>query len=94
MLIDATFRLLPETYPFIQPSSKALFASISNRAQAARQDELEAYLEAPPLSTVDDPLEYWNLLLQTSQSALARMAIDFLSAQGKHQRHVTSAIYS
>ncbi len=77
----------------VQPSSKALFASISNRARAARQDELEAYLEAPPLSTVDDPLEYWNVLLRTSQSALARMAIDFLSAQGKHRCCVTTVIY-
>ncbi|EIW52247.1 uncharacterized protein TRAVEDRAFT_136039, partial [Trametes versicolor FP-101664 SS1] len=44
-------------------------------------DELETYLEAPPLSSVEDPLQYWNLMLNTSNSALARMAIDFLTAQ-------------
>ncbi|KAL1947002.1 hypothetical protein VTO73DRAFT_13963 [Trametes versicolor] len=63
------------------PSSQALFATISNRSQAARQDELDAYLEAPPLSTVEDPLEYWDLVAKSSNSPLARMAIDFLTAQ-------------
>ncbi|OJT11002.1 hypothetical protein TRAPUB_12479, partial [Trametes pubescens] len=63
------------------PSTPALFASISNREKAAQQDELEAYLEAPPLTTMQDTLEYWHVLLQTSSSPLARMAINFLTAQ-------------
>lgn len=59
-----------------------MFASISGRNRAGLQDTLEAYLEAPPLSTVEDPLEYWNLVQKTSTSPLAQMAIDFLTAQG------------
>lgn len=65
-----------------QPSTPALFASISNRDKAAAQDALEAYLEAPPLATIQDPLEYWNVVLKTSNSPLAQMAIDYLTAQG------------
>lgn len=60
----------------------ALFASISGSNKAVL-DELEAYLEAPPLSTVEDPLVYWDLVLKTSPSSLlATMVIDFLTAQG------------
>ncbi|OJT02154.1 Zinc finger BED domain-containing protein RICESLEEPER 2 [Trametes pubescens] len=63
------------------PSTPALFASISGRNKAVL-DELEAYLEAPPLSTVEDPLAYWDIVLKTSPSSpLATMAIDFLTAQ-------------
>ena len=46
-------------------------------------DALEAYLEAPPLSTVEDPLEYWNVRFKTdNDKSLAQMALDFLSIPG------------
>ncbi|KAL1937047.1 hypothetical protein VTO73DRAFT_15573 [Trametes versicolor] len=63
------------------PATSALFEGISKRR--APQDELEVYLQEPPLSTVDDPLAYWNLRIKTasSESPLAQMAIDFLTAQ-------------
>lgn len=73
----------------MQPSTPALFASISGRNKAVL-DELEAYLEAPPLSTVEDPLAYWDIVLKTSPSSpLATMAIDFLTAQGTSHTHLS-----
>ncbi|PIL32861.1 hypothetical protein GSI_04979 [Ganoderma sinense ZZ0214-1] len=61
-------------------SSRALFESIARGPSAENQDALEAYLEAPPLTTVEDPIKYWELRAQTeSNPALARMALDFLS---------------
>ncbi|OJT13075.1 Zinc finger BED domain-containing protein 4 [Trametes pubescens] len=63
-----------------QQSTTDLFASISGAAaKAAKQDLLEAYLEEPPQPTVQDPLHYWNVILQTTRSPLAQMALDFLS---------------
>lgn len=46
---------------------------------------MEAYLEAPPLSTVKDPLAYWSAAQKSGSEdlALTRMALDFLSIPGK-----------
>ncbi|PIL30809.1 hypothetical protein GSI_06977 [Ganoderma sinense ZZ0214-1] len=61
-------------------SSRALFESIARGPSAENQDALEAYLEAPPLTMVKDPIKYWKLRAQMeSNPALARMALDFLS---------------
>ncbi|PIL25427.1 hypothetical protein GSI_13317 [Ganoderma sinense ZZ0214-1] len=61
-------------------SAKALFADLVGRPDAANHDALEVYLEAPPLVTVHNPLEYWTPLLKSGpDAALARMALDFLS---------------
>ncbi|OJT02301.1 hypothetical protein TRAPUB_7171 [Trametes pubescens] len=70
----------------MQPSTPALFVSILGRNKAVL-DELEAYLEAPPLSTVEDPLAYWDIVLKTSPSSLlTTMAIDFLTTQEEKQQ--------
>ncbi|TBU27405.1 hypothetical protein BD311DRAFT_614233, partial [Dichomitus squalens] len=55
---------------------------MSTRGKAV--NPLEAYLEAPPLSTVKDPLAYWNTAIKSGSedAALARMALDFLSISG------------
>ncbi|PIL25420.1 hypothetical protein GSI_13310 [Ganoderma sinense ZZ0214-1] len=62
-------------------ATRDLFASIGARAAGPEHDALEAYLEAPPLTTVKDPLAYWNAALKSGSEdpALARMALDFLS---------------
>ncbi|KAL1942366.1 hypothetical protein VTO73DRAFT_6430 [Trametes versicolor] len=63
------------------PSTPALFVSISGCNKAVL-DELEAYLEAPPLSTMEDLLAYWNIVLKMSPSfLLTTMAINFLTMQ-------------
>ncbi len=68
-------------------TSKAMFVLISANANK-NKDALTAYLEAPPLSTVSDPLIYWDLVLKSAEDpksadcALARMALDFLSIPG------------
>lgn len=65
-------------------SAKALFADLVGRADLANHDTLEAYLEAPLLPTICNPLEYWTLLLKSKpDSALAHMVLDFLSAPGQ-----------
>ena len=58
-----------------------LFASIGACGVRPEHDALKAYLEAPPLTTVKDPLAYWNAALKSGSKdpALARMALDFLS---------------
>ncbi|TBU22653.1 hypothetical protein BD311DRAFT_597010, partial [Dichomitus squalens] len=65
-------------------ASRDLFASISSRSVQPDHDALEAYLEAPPLTTVKDPLVYWNTAIKSGSedAALARMALDFLSIPG------------
>lgn len=66
--------------------TKALFSGM--RGRAARPDALTSYLEEPPLTTIDDPLQYWDRVLQSvadpfsGACALVRMALDFLSAPG------------
>lgn len=63
-----------------------MFSMIGNRT--ARPDALTQYLESPPLTTIEDPLRYWDLIIKSSNDplgglcALARMALDFLSAPG------------
>ena len=66
--------------------TRDLFASISGRSAHTDRDALEAYLEAAPLTTVRDPLAYWNAALKSGSEdpALARMALDFLSIPGKY----------
>ena len=66
--------------------TRDLFASISARSAHTDRDALEAYLEAAPLTTVRDPLAYWNAALKSGSEdpALARMALDFLSIPGKY----------
>ncbi|EIW52838.1 uncharacterized protein TRAVEDRAFT_87097, partial [Trametes versicolor FP-101664 SS1] len=65
-------------------NSAAMFASINRKDTTT--DALDKYLEAAPDSTVDDPLKYWNTRLESTrdksspEAALARMALDFLSA--------------
>ncbi|TBU31220.1 hypothetical protein BD311DRAFT_657241 [Dichomitus squalens] len=72
------------TGPAPRPT-RELFASISTRSALADHDALEAYLEAPPLATVKDPLAYWNAAIKSGSEdpALARMALDFLSIPGE-----------
>ena len=56
--------------------------SRAHRAAAAF-DALEAYLGAPPLPNIKDPIAYWSAFLASeSDGALARMALDFLSVPG------------
>ncbi|KAL1945891.1 hypothetical protein VTO73DRAFT_1893 [Trametes versicolor] len=66
-------------------STRKRFAAIGGAAKAGCVDTLKKYLEEPPAETVTDPLKYWDLVLKSSsessgEHALARMAIDFLSA--------------
>ncbi|EJF55349.1 hypothetical protein DICSQDRAFT_74416, partial [Dichomitus squalens LYAD-421 SS1] len=51
------------------------------RSVLADRDALEAYLEAPPLATVKDPLAYQNTAIKSGSEdpALAHMALNFLS---------------
>ena len=63
--------------------TQAMFASLAPGAASCDADALEVYLEAPPLSSMDDLLEYWNVRVETDKgNSLARMAIDFLSIPG------------
>ncbi len=65
-------------------ATRALFASLTPGQGSTPKDALEAYLESPPLTTVEDPLAYWNLIAQTdADPSLARMALDFLSVPGE-----------
>lgn len=79
--------LLDRHIPHSFQASKAIFASISANTNK-NKDTLTTYLEAPPLSTVSDPLIYWDLVLKSAEDpkladcALARMALDFLSIPG------------
>ncbi|TBU29093.1 hypothetical protein BD311DRAFT_661945 [Dichomitus squalens] len=65
-------------------ASRELFASISAWSGQGHGDALEAYLEAPPLATVKDPLVYWNTAIKSSSenATLAHMALDFLLIPG------------
>ncbi|TBU22599.1 hypothetical protein BD311DRAFT_675772 [Dichomitus squalens] len=64
------------------PGPGRLSAQASANAVRTRKP---AYLEAPPLTTVLNPLEYWSPLLSSVTDAdLARMALDFLSVPGMH----------
>lgn len=42
-----------------------IFLTTMFRRTPFRKDGLEAYLEAPPLGTVEDSIEYWELRAQT-----------------------------
>ena len=65
------------------PQTRAMFASLAPGVATQNVDALEAYLEAPPLSTVEDPLEYWNVRFKTdNDKSLTQMALDFLSIPG------------
>ncbi|OJT15227.1 hypothetical protein TRAPUB_8205 [Trametes pubescens] len=72
------------TQASVDVTSKAMFALISANTNKTK-DALTAYLKAPPLLTVSDPLIYWDLVLKSAEDpksadcALARMAVDFLS---------------
>ncbi|KAL1937892.1 hypothetical protein VTO73DRAFT_12785 [Trametes versicolor] len=57
----------------------AMFSTINGGDKSAKPNALEAYLEAPQQTTIVDPLQFWNLMLQTPQAPLAQMALDFLS---------------
>ena len=60
-----------------------MFASLRIDKSSTPVDALEVYLEAPPLTSIDDPLAYWNVRAQTdTEPALAQMALDFLSSPG------------
>ena len=65
-------------------ATRDLFSSIGARSAETQRDALEAYLEAPPLSTVKDPLAYWSAAQKSGSEdlALTRMALDFLSIPG------------
>ena len=53
------------------------------RAPASSYDALQAYLDAPMILNVRNPLDYWKILLDSpTEGPLARMAIDFLSVPG------------
>lgn len=60
-----------------------LFTDVVGCVTPANHNTLEAYLEAPPLATVHNPLKYWTLLLKSKpDAALTCMALDFLSVPG------------
>ena len=54
-------------------------------ATAGNVNVLEAYLAAPPLQHVTDPLAYWTstVLRNVQEAPLARMALDYLSVPGQ-----------
>ena len=57
------------------------FGAILAPAISASHDVLDAYLAAPTIPSVTDPLSYWQGMA-SSQDCLARMALDFLSSPG------------
>ncbi|KAI1784916.1 hypothetical protein LXA43DRAFT_840994, partial [Ganoderma leucocontextum] len=62
---------------------KSMAASSAAAVTTRDVDLLEAYLEAPPLSTIDDPLAYWNVRMKMDKdTSLAQMAIDYLLIPG------------
>lgn len=46
-------------------------------------DALQEYLDAPIVKSCSDPIQYWTSQADGGNTALARMALDFLSAPGK-----------
>ncbi|KAI0702201.1 hypothetical protein C8Q76DRAFT_633211 [Earliella scabrosa] len=68
-------------------TSSGEFASLDNYDAWDESDALELYLNSPPIPGVTDPIAYWHSLSRRekgkAQNALARMALDILSAPGK-----------
>ncbi|OJT06793.1 hypothetical protein TRAPUB_2358 [Trametes pubescens] len=74
--------------PLHAQSSEEMFVSLSSNRTSTNSDHdpLETYLEDPPRSTIDNPLNFWSLFYDSAEPdsadrALATMALDFLSAQ-------------
>ncbi|KAA1476555.1 hypothetical protein DENSPDRAFT_785372 [Dentipellis sp. KUC8613] len=61
-------------------SQDDFFAEIDNFSKSSFDDELADYLSTPPIGSVEDPIKYWQ---QANNTALARMALDFLSMSGE-----------
>jgi hypothetical protein len=59
------------------------FATIDNFGKCVVGDPLEDYLNSPPISSVSDPIMWWNGLSNNGNDPFARMAIDVLSCAGK-----------
>lgn len=72
----------------MQPGNRRLNDRFARLLQYARSsssmDALEEFLSAPCVSDIDDPLTHWNGVYTATKNlekrALARMALDFLSA--------------
>jgi len=63
-----------------------LFDALDDFGTDTTTDELEEYLNTPTISTKSlEPLVWWYAIGESNP--LARMAIDFLSAPGKHLVH-------
>lgn len=60
-----------------------MFTTVNGSDKASKADALESYLESPQKTTITDLLKHWNLMLQTPEAPLARMALDYLSVPGK-----------
>jgi hypothetical protein len=45
-------------------------------------DALEAYLAAPTIPSIRDPLGYWQAMA-SNKDPLAQMSLDYLSSPGK-----------
>jgi hypothetical protein len=59
------------------------FATIDNFGKCVVGDPLEDYLNSPLISSVSDPIMWWNGLSNNGNDPFARMAIDVLSCAGK-----------
>lgn len=65
------------------PTRDDFFDELDDFGTETTIDELEEYLKTPTISTKGlEPLTWWNQI--GDSNPLARMAIDFLSAPGKH----------
>ncbi|KAA1479840.1 hypothetical protein DENSPDRAFT_789606 [Dentipellis sp. KUC8613] len=61
-------------------SQDDFFAEIDNFGKSSFHDELADYLNTAPIGSVEDPIKYWQ---QANDTALARMALDFLLTPGE-----------
>jgi hypothetical protein len=58
------------------------FAAIDNFSKCAVRDSMEDYLNSPPISSISDPIMWWNGVSNDGKDPFARMAIDVLSCAG------------
>ena len=58
------------------------FSAINNFGKSAVGDPLEDYLNSPPISSVSDPIMWWNGLSNNGNDPFARMAINVLLCAG------------
>ena len=79
------------THGTVHADTRNLFASISGMTSVPGSDALEEYLKTDVIPHVyEDPLPYWSAILNSQpdgleSTALARMALDYLSIPGIFQ---------